>query len=578
MRIKSKKIILVFLTLLIFSSLIASSAIGVRRTTPRDGAENVSIDQRIIIEFEEQMDPDSVEWEFSPSLFYPVIDDWSEDDHKLTLTPTVSLSNDRDYRVTVTGETVEGEQVSHTFRFTTEESPTLMETIEDLVYGIWHAFWAFIPGIIFFLLIVLIGYFVSKGAGYVTSKVLTKVGFEKAMRRVGVTKQIKKLGQKSVSKFLGVLVFWFIFVIFIQLGLDFAGIHTLTQILTPIVLFIPRVIIAVIVILVGLYIAEVAVISLKKFIKKSPFRKDLAIVSKKTKWAGFSFMDIIYIFVKAFILLIFINVALSIIAIHVLTNFINPILLVIPLLIAAMAVILVGIIITDYLVRFIMKMLKELQVDKLIEPLESMVERKGITLKFLSYVLQLFIMLIFIQIAVGILNTHGMFDSLAQLVNTVILWIPNLIVALFIGMLGFWIANWAHDRIKDIGTETDLPFPTLMAKAAQIIIIYMAIVIALAQIGIEVPILYIVFGIAIGAVFLGLGVGFAYGSKDLFLNLVGSLQSQQTLKVGNKVKIGEHEGTIRSVGRYSIELETPVGGKVHIPHSKISNTVIEEID
>ncbi|MFW5953192.1 MAG: mechanosensitive ion channel family protein [Candidatus Natronoplasma sp.] len=452
----------------------------------------------------------------------------------------------------------------------------VIETLENMWENIRETFLELAPGLVFFFALVIIGYVVAKLASWSITKISKKIGLEKAMVRVGVTKQVKKLGLKSVSGLIGILFFWFIFVIFLQVALDYAGIQTLTDILAPIVLFIPRLIVAVIVLVIGLYVAEMVVKYLKNFVRRTPLSKDIMKVDKMTDKAGISLMDIIYIFIKAFILLFFINIALEIIAIPILADFINPVLIVIPLLIAAMAVIVIGLIVTNYVVDFAMKMLKEFEVDRLIEPVESMVEREGITLKVISYVLKLFIMLIFVQIAVGILNREGMFNQLAELVNTVILWIPNLLVAIFIGLIGFWIATWIHGKVVKHGRELDLPFIQFIAKGVQALVIYIAIVMALAQIGIEVPILYLVFGIAVGAVFLGLGVGFAYGSKDVFLNLVGSIQSDQTLKEGDKIEVEGYEGVIKSVGRYSVELETSMGKTVHIPHSKLAGAVIEK--
>ncbi len=458
----------------------------------------------------------------------------------------------------------------------TMEQSFVMETIEDMLSDLWETFLDYVPGLVFFIVIIIIGYIVSKIVGAIVTKILKKIGMERAMQRIGLTKQMRKMGFDSVSKLIGILVFWFVFVIFIQLALDMAGIETLTSIITPIVLFIPRLIVAVIVMVIGLYVAELVVRFLKDFVRKSPMAKDLLKIDKMTKKSGFSLMDIIYIFVKVFVILIFLNIALSIIAIEVLTQFINPVLLVIPLLIAALAVIVVGLIVTEYVVKFIMKLLDEFEISKLIEPVEAMIEKKGITLKVIGWVLKLFIMLIFVQIAVGILNREGMFNQLAELVNTVILWIPNLLVALFIGLIGFWIATWAHEKVVKLGKEMEVPFTSFLAKGVQVLIIYIAIVMALAQIGIEVPILYIMFGIAFGAVFLGLGVGFAYGSRDVFTNLVGSLQSGQTMKVGTKVQVEEYEGTVSSIGRYYVEIKTDQGEKIHIPHSKLSNAVIIE--
>ncbi len=572
----TRRILIIGAVLILLCTILSSSVIAFS-TTPRDGASDYPIDGRIMIEFDERMDVGTVEIDIDPDLVYPIRRNWSNSDRTLTLTPDTNLINDEEYVIRVTGQDINGTAVDRTFRFSTEARPGLTETLKDVFSDMWFSVLAFIPGMVFFIVILIIGYLISKVIGFLITKVLKKVGFEKAMRKIGLTKQIRKLGLKNISSFIGIMVFWFIFVIFIQIALDYAGIHTLTAIVTPIVLFIPRLIIAIIVLLVGLYVAEIAVRFLKKFIKKSPFGKDLMKVDKMTKKSGISIIDLIYIFVKVFILLIFINIALSIIAINILADFINPILLVIPLLIAAFAVIIIGLIVTEKIVEFIMKMLKEFDIQKLIEPVEDVIEKKGIILKVLSYVLKIFIMLIFVQIAVGILNAHGMFNMLADLINTVILWLPNLIVALFIGLIGFWLASWAHDKVLEYGKNVDIPFNAMAAKATKVLVIYIAIVMALAQIGIQVPILYIVFAIAVGAVFLGLGVGFAYGSKDLFLNVIGSVQTSQTLKLNSRVRIDQHEGRITSIGRYNVELTTDDGRKLRIPHSKLVGAVIEEL-
>ncbi len=563
--------------LILLMMIFASPAIAIS-STPSHGTTDYPIDGRIIIHFDNRMDLSSVEVDIRPDPVYPVQREWSNNDRTLTLTPTTPLTNDQEYRVRITGRYYNGTDITpYEFSFTTEASPSLMETVRELLSDMWLSFIAFIPGIVFFIVILIIGYLISKMIGFLITKILKKVGFEKAMRKVGLTAQIRKLGLKNISSFIGMMVFWFIFVIFIQIALDYAGIHTLTAIVTPIVLFIPRLIIAVIVLLVGLYVAEIAVRFLKEFIKKSPFGKDLMKIDKMTKKSGMSIMEIIFIFVKVFILLIFINIALSIIAINILADFINPILLVIPLLIAAFAVIIIGLIVTEKIVDLIMKMLKEFGIQKLIGPVEEVIGKKGIILTILSYLLKIFIMLIFVQIAVGILNAHGMFNMLAELINTVILWLPNLVAALFIGLIGFWLASWAHDKVLAYGKNMDIPFNAMVAKATKVLVIYIAIVMALAQIGVEVPILYIVFAIAVGAVFIGLGVGFAYGSKDLFLNVMGSVQSGQTLKLNSQVRVDNYEGHITNIGRYNVEITTDDGRKVRIPHSRLVNTVVEEL-
>ncbi len=546
------------------------------QTTPDSGTADVPIDGSIIIDFDDSMRIGSVEVFIEPNPVYPIERSWSNNDRTLTLTPTLSLLNDRPYMITVTGENITGESiVPISFNFTTEAPLGIMDTLTGFFEGLMDSFMDSLYGILIFIIIIVIGYIVAKISAIVICKILDKSPLDKAMEKVGVQKHVNKIGIESVSNLISKLFFWFIFAIFLQVALGYAGIDTLTAILTPLVLFIPRIIIAVIIIIVGLYVAEVIVEMLKKALAKTVLGKELDNLDDKAKDTGFTISSLIFISVKVFVLLIFLQVALAVLAISILSSFITPVLALIPLILTAMVIVVIGLIVAEYVVKLLMGMLKEMDFDKLVDPVEAMVKKQGIIMRILGGVIKILVTLIFVQIAVGVLNSTGAFNMLAQLINEVILWIPNLVAAIIIGLVGFWAASWVHQKVLEWGKDKDIPFLQTIATVMQFGVIYVSLTMALAQAGIEVPMLYIVFSIAFGAIFIGLGIGFAFGSKDIFHNMISSLQSNQTLKVGQKVKIEEYDGTIVEIGRYHLTLET-ISGKVKLPHSKIAKAVIIE--
>lgn len=546
------------------------------QTTPDNGTTDVPIDGSLVIDFDDPMRVGSVEVFVEPNPVYPIERTWSNNDRTLTLTPTIGLLNDRYYMITVTGENVTGESIAPiTFNFTTEAPLGIMDTLTGFFEGLVDSFMDSLYGILIFIIIIVIGYLVAKVAAIIIHKVLDKSPLDKAMEKVGVQKHVNKIGIESVSNLISKLFFWFIFAIFLQVALGYAGIDTLTAILTPLVLFIPRIIIAVIIIIVGLYVAEVIVEMLKKALAKTVLGKELDNLDDKAKDTGFTISSLIFISVKVFVLLIFLQVALAVLAISILSSFITPVLALIPLILTAMVIVVIGLIVAEYVVKLLMGMLKEMDFDKLVDPVEAMVKKQGIIMRVLGAVIKILVTLIFVQIAVGVLNSTGAFNMLAQLINEVILWIPNLVAAILIGLVGFWVASWVHQKALEWGKDKDIPFLQTIATVMQFGVIYIAVTMALAQAGIEVPMLYMVFSIAFGAIFIGIAIGFAFGSKDIFHNIISSLQSNQTLKVGQKVKIEEYDGTIVEIGRYHLTLDT-ISGKVKLPHSKIAKAVIIE--
>ncbi len=569
------KYAVISLIVIVLSMLVVAPVMAFQ-TTPDDGTTDVPIDGSLIIDFDDPMRVGSVEVSIEPNPVYPIEKRWSNNDRTLTLTPTISLLNERYYMITVTGENVTGESiVPITFNFTTEVPLGIMDTLTGFFEGLVDSFLDSLYGILIFVIILIIGYIIAKIAAKIIHKILDKSPLDEAMEKVGVQQHVIKIGIESVSSLISKLFFWFIFAIFLQVALGYAGIDTLTAILTPLVLFIPRIIIAVVIIIVGLYAAEVIVEMLKKALAKTVLGKELENLDDKAKGTGFTISSLIFISVKVFVLLIFLQVALAVLAISILSSFITPVLALIPLILTAMIIIVIGLIVAEYVVKLLMGMLKEMDFDKLVDPVEAMVKKQGIIMRVLGGVVKILVTLIFIQIAVGVLNSTGAFNMLAELINSVILWIPNLVAAILIGLVGFWVASWVHQKVLEWGKDKDIPFLETIATVAQFGVMYVAITMALAQAGIEVPMLYIVFSIAFGAIFIGVAVGFAFGSKDIFHNMISSLQSNQTLKVGQRIKVEEYEGTILDIGRYHLTLET-MSGKVKLPHSIIAKAVIIE--
>jgi small-conductance mechanosensitive channel len=81
------------------------------------------------------------------------------------------------------------------------------------------------------------------------------------------------------------------------------------------------------------------------------------------------------------------------------------------------------------------------------------------------------------------------------------------------------------------------------------------------------------FAVAFGAIFIGIAAGLGFGSKDVFHNLIGQVQTSQSMKVGQRVKVEDVEGTVSSINRYHVVIKTATGD-VHMPHSNLAKAVV----
>ena len=118
-------------------------------------------------------------------------------------------------------------------------------------------FLSYVPQLIGALIILIIGYIVAKILQAIVTRVLRGVGFENWMERGGV-KQFFDRAQTdhTPSSILGILVFWFVFIIAITMAADALGLQQISGFLNQLIAFIPSIIVAVLILFLATLLAN----------------------------------------------------------------------------------------------------------------------------------------------------------------------------------------------------------------------------------------------------------------------------------------------------------------------------------
>ncbi len=112
----------------------------------------------------------------------------------------------------------------------------------------------FIPKLLGFLVILLVGYFVAKIVSKLVDKGLEKAGFDRAVERGGIKKALSK-SSYDASDIVAKLVFFAIFIPFLSAAVGALGIAALQQPLAAFIALIPKIIVAVVLVVIGAVIA-----------------------------------------------------------------------------------------------------------------------------------------------------------------------------------------------------------------------------------------------------------------------------------------------------------------------------------
>ncbi len=120
----------------------------------------------------------------------------------------------------------------------------------------WSSFAKFVPKFLGFLVILVIGYIVARAIGKALDAVLERVGFDRIVER-GVKKVLAK-AKFDASDIVAKIVFYAIFLMVLQMAFGVFGQNPVSDLLRSVVAYLPKVVAAVIIVIVASAIATAA--------------------------------------------------------------------------------------------------------------------------------------------------------------------------------------------------------------------------------------------------------------------------------------------------------------------------------
>ena len=120
----------------------------------------------------------------------------------------------------------------------------------------WARVATFVPKLLGFLVILLIGYFLAKALSRIVDGLLERVGFDRWVER-GSLKTALERSKFDASDVMAVIVFWAVFLITLQLAFGIFGNNPVSDLLTGIIAYLPNVLVAVVILVIAAALAKV---------------------------------------------------------------------------------------------------------------------------------------------------------------------------------------------------------------------------------------------------------------------------------------------------------------------------------
>jgi small-conductance mechanosensitive channel len=162
---------------------------------------------------------------------------------------------------------------------------SIWQAILDALTILWEKLVDYLPNLLAAVIILIVGIIIAKAAAKLVEKIVEALKIDPLIKKINIVQKIEEAGTKvELSKILGWLVKWFLYIVLTVAVTEIMKLGQFTTFLKDIALYLPNVIIAVLILVVGLVLGDF-VEKLVVSILKGTKARLAALVGVVAKWS-----------------------------------------------------------------------------------------------------------------------------------------------------------------------------------------------------------------------------------------------------------------------------------------------------
>lgn len=382
-----------------------------------------------------------------------------------------------------------------------------METFREIMYTIWPVLKA---------LLILGAAFVV--AGVIKSLVVKLLAKEKVAKAIG---KLDPDGKGGVAQFIAKIVYLLVFLLFVPGIFSSLGLSVITSPITNILNiiwgYVPNVVAAAIVLVVGFMIAKLVrqlLIPVFDKINVNKIQEKAGIEVANADKLSVTLAYVVYVL----ILIPMIIMALDVLNIDVIsqpaTSILNTILTFIPNILVALIIIVIGCLIGKFVGQIVTRLIATAGLDAKITKLLDKDDQKFSLSKLTGTIVNVIVVIFFVVEGLNVLQL----EVLTNIGTIVIGYMPVVLSAIIILVAAFFASSAAEKALKKSGKNT-------YAMVAKVAIYTVAGFMVLSQLGIAAEIVNTAFKLVLAAVAIAVALAFGLGGKEFAANTLKKIDT-----------------------------------------------------
>lgn len=198
------------------------------------------------------------------------------------------------------------------------------------------------------------------------------------------------------------------------------------------------------------------------------------------------------------------------------TNIFSAMYQFLPRLFGAVAIFLLGLIISNWIKKIVVHILQSLNLTNLAKKtkIHGFLEKAEIKRKIEDVIGSLFKWLVILIFIVTSINVLGL-TTIAGVLNNILAYIPSIISAIFVLGIGVLLAGFVEKVVKGAVAQFDARMGRLLGKVASYIMVIFAAMAALNELQIAEDLINILFIGFVAMLSIGFGLALGLGAKDV---------------------------------------------------------------
>lgn len=244
---------------------------------------------------------------------------------------------------------------------------------------------------------------------------------------------------------------------------------------------------------------------------------------------------------------------------------------IIPSLLTAFVVFLVGLVLAKTLRRVIGKLLAKSGVDKLADRLNNidMVANTDIDIKpssMISGMVYYLVLFVFTMAAVDVLGMEAISDLMTDIIN----YIPKALSAFFVFLIGILFCDLIKKMVQTACESLGIGSAKLLANVIFYFLFLNVALITLKQAELQTTFMENNISIILGGVIFAFSIGYGLASRPLMSNMLAAFYNKGRFVVGDEITVDGQRGEVINMDTTTLTLRMKEGELI-VPLSKLSN-------